>query len=162
MDLGDLKEIEIGHDGKGLAAGWHLQLVAVTNEATGLYTAFPCDRWLDRGEEDGQTVVRLRPLARGSARTTYRVVVYTSDRRGAATDANVYCVLHGAGTGAGEDGQDGQDGPGGGGEGPVSGAREALDNSENNFQRNMIDTFLLSNYKRLGPLTSITIGHDNR
>ena len=44
----------------------------------------------------------------------------------------------------------------------VSGAREALDNSKNNFQRNMIDTFLLSNYKRLGPLTSITIGHDNR
>ena len=74
MDLGDLKEIEIGHDGKGLAAGWHLQLVAVTNEATGLYTAFPCDRWLDRGEEDGQTVVRLSPTGPVRSRSLGRRV----------------------------------------------------------------------------------------
>ena len=34
-DLGDLKELEIWHDGKGFGAGWHLDFVEVHSSATG-------------------------------------------------------------------------------------------------------------------------------
>lgn len=51
-------------------------------------------RWLSTQCEDGSI---SRVLLAGSSRppVTYRVLVATSDQRGAGTDANVYLQLHG-------------------------------------------------------------------
>lgn len=60
---------------------------------------FNCGRWLDKGEDDGQIIRELVPVANGVASSSkvvrYRVSVRTGDRRGAGTDANVFIILHG-------------------------------------------------------------------
>ncbi len=43
-DVGDIKEIEIGHDNSGPSPGWHLQQVVVVDEATAKRWIFGCDR----------------------------------------------------------------------------------------------------------------------
>ncbi len=44
ISIGDLAAVEIGHDNSGAAPGWHLEQVAVVEEATGKRWAFVCDR----------------------------------------------------------------------------------------------------------------------
>ncbi len=48
-----MKKIRIGHDGAGLGAGWHLARVIVENLRTGECVTFECNRWFDKGEDDG-------------------------------------------------------------------------------------------------------------
>eukprot|EP00232_Nephroselmis_pyriformis_P000020 CAMPEP_0182904224 /NCGR_PEP_ID=MMETSP0034_2-20130328/31943_1 /TAXON_ID=156128 /ORGANISM="Nephroselmis pyriformis, Strain CCMP717" /LENGTH=161 /DNA_ID=CAMNT_0025039337 /DNA_START=10 /DNA_END=491 /DNA_ORIENTATION=- len=58
-DYGTANTIDIGHDGSGFGAGWHLASVEVTNLASGEVTTFPCNRWLDKSEDDGATTRTL-------------------------------------------------------------------------------------------------------
>ena len=55
QDLGPLKRLDIGHDNKGLGAGWFLESVAVESPVEGLKYLAPVQRWLD-AEEDGGTL----------------------------------------------------------------------------------------------------------
>jgi hypothetical protein len=59
MDLGDLTKIRIGHDNKGLGAGWFLDKVVVKNLRTDDEFVFPCNNWLDKAEGDRQIVREL-------------------------------------------------------------------------------------------------------
>lgn len=43
-DLGDVVEIEIGHDNSGMAPGWHCEQVVIVDELTNQRYAFPCDK----------------------------------------------------------------------------------------------------------------------
>jgi hypothetical protein len=65
---------------------------------------------------------------------TYKVVVVTSDVRGAGTDADISMVMHGSKGDAG----------------PLK-----LDNSANNFERGQTDTFFVKVRSSLVHLTSI-------
>lgn len=71
----------------GMGAAWHCEQVVVNNETTGRSYAFACDRWLAKDKEDGQTRVRLKAMSDADGTTSYRVVVYTSDMRGAGAAA---------------------------------------------------------------------------
>jgi len=144
VDLGRLLQIDIGHDNAGLGGGWHLAQVGVTNEKSGDYVSFPCDRWLTK--EDGTLNLLLEPMDIASGKTNFRVDVFTTDKKFAGTDARVSCILHGVLEGGER----------------VSGERIPLETSRNNFERNRQDTFLLKKHKLLGDLEAITIGHDNR
>lgn len=55
-----LEWVRIGHDGKGMGSGWHLKQVAIQKE-NGQSYEFPCDRWLDRNEDDGLIERELFP-----------------------------------------------------------------------------------------------------
>ena len=94
-ELGDVVAVEIGHDNSGAAPGWHLEQVVVYDETAGQRFAFPCDRWLAKDEDDGLIRRRLSALAAGGDSTTYRVTTFTSDLKGAGTDASVYIELIG-------------------------------------------------------------------
>ena len=94
-DLGDVMEVEIAHDNSGLAPGWHCEQVVVVDETTNQRYAFPCDRWLAKGEDDGLIRRRLTLLAGAGDATTYRVTTFTSDLKGAGTDSSVYIELIG-------------------------------------------------------------------
>ena len=65
-NVGDvIEKIRIGHDNKGIAAGWHLDKVEVRRlkddgETSTTYT-FPCKRWLAKDEDDGSVVRELIP-----------------------------------------------------------------------------------------------------
>ncbi|KAK9824333.1 hypothetical protein WJX72_009517 [[Myrmecia] bisecta] len=143
-DLGQINEIEIGHDNRGLAAGWRLDQVLVTDENTGKLTRFPCDRWLADNEEDRLTRRRLPASDAASTTTSYQVVVTTSEERGAGTDANVHIVL--IGTVGGKE---------------VQTAKLPLNSSRNDFERGSVDHFLLQKQPRFDTLTGCRIGHDN-
>ncbi len=97
VDLGDLVKLRIGHDGSGFGSGWFLENIIVTNEKTGEKWIFNCNRWLDKGEDDGLIVRELAPEnnAAGAKIVKYKISVRTGDKRGAGTDANVFIILHG-------------------------------------------------------------------
>lgn len=54
-----------------------------------------CRRWFDKKEDDGLIRRRLKLMDKNSSITNYRVTVYTSDLKGAGTDASVYIELFG-------------------------------------------------------------------
>lgn len=59
VDLGKLTKIRIGHDNKGLGAGWFLDKVVV-HAGDGTVHYFHCGRWL-ADDEDDQQIVRELP-----------------------------------------------------------------------------------------------------
>ena len=79
-------------------------------------------RWLAKDEDDGLIRRRLTAMTVGGENTNYRVVTYTSDIRGAGTDANVYCYL----CGEREAGKE------------IWGPIQKLDDTKNNFERNQV------------------------
>lgn len=52
-DLGNLQKITIYHDNTGVAPGWYLDRVIITNSSTGQYWMFSCNCWLAVDEGDG-------------------------------------------------------------------------------------------------------------
>jgi len=60
LDVGDLQAIRIGHNDKGIGAGWFLLKVEVKDQATGKSWGFPCNMWLDKSEGDGLIVRTLK------------------------------------------------------------------------------------------------------
>ncbi|KAM9025480.1 oxygen-regulated protein 1 [Ara ararauna] len=59
--LGNLRSIEIGHDGKGFASGWFLEKVEITDASRNSVYSFNCNRWLAEDEGDGHTTLQLYP-----------------------------------------------------------------------------------------------------
>ena len=160
LDCGQLSRLTVGHNSKGSSPGWHLKYVVVTNirtngdEAEGRGVGsngvpptdrfvFLCDKWLDSTEGDRKTervldVVSAEDMA--TMAVLYRITIQTSDKRGAGTDANVYCKLIGE---------------------KRSTDIIKLDNGgKNNFERGMTDCF---NHEcaSVGKLKALVIGHDN-
>ncbi|CAG5986167.1 unnamed protein product [Menidia menidia] len=166
-DVGDvIEKIRIGHDNRGVNPGWHLDRVEIRRllrKGKGSETAiFPCERWLAKSEEDGETVVELVPsdiitqkLSRdGSLKVTevevedalephtYNVSVMTGDVNGAGTDANVFLTIYG------DQGDTGE---------------RKLSKSETNsnkFERGSVDKFTMEAID-LGQVFKIKIRHDN-
>jgi hypothetical protein len=110
-------KIDIGHDGKWLGSGWHLNKVQVTNLSTNDSTFFVANRWLD--SKNGKRVT-LEAGSAADVEHSYEVTVHTSDLRGSGTDANVSIVVYGDKGDSGE---------------------RKLDNSANNFERAAVDVF---------------------
>lgn len=140
-DLGTLERLVVAHNNRGVGPGWALGSIEVTSTRTSETVLFPYNGWLDLKQEPYAIEATLYPDgAQGSApqHCSYRVVTHTSDIRGAGTDARVFCSLEGT-------------------LGRTKTVR--LDNSANNFERNMVDTFTFQDAD-VGKLTKLTIGHD--
>jgi hypothetical protein len=77
MRIDSIRKIRIGHDNKGLAAGWHLDKVEMTNLGDpSQVSVFECNRWLSKDEEDGQTEVILQSKnADGNQKSSSRLEV---------------------------------------------------------------------------------------
>ncbi|KAM7392648.1 hypothetical protein PAMA_007662 [Pampus argenteus] len=166
-DVGDvIEKIRIGHDNRRVNPGWHLDRVEIRRllrKGKGSETViFPCERWLAKSEDDGETVRELVPsdiitekLSRdGSLKVTeievedalethtYKVSVMTGDVYGAGTDANVFLTIYGDMGDTGE---------------------RKLSKSETNsnkFERGSVDKFTIEAVD-LGQVFRIRIRHDN-
>ncbi|KAJ8400007.1 hypothetical protein AAFF_G00400460, partial [Aldrovandia affinis] len=166
-DVGDvIEKIRIGHDNRGINPGWHLDRVEIRRllrKGKGSETIiFPCERWLAKSEDDGETVRELVPsdiiqeklLRDGKLKTTetevedalethtYKVSVMTGDVYGAGTDANVFLTIYGD---LGDTGE------------------RKLSKSESNsnkFERGAVDKFTIEAVD-LGQVFKIKIRHDN-
>lgn len=64
---------------------------------TGQVLKFPCNNWLSKSEPPYKCSVELMPSTESGQASLcrYNIVTYTSDKRGAGTDANVNCVIFG-------------------------------------------------------------------
>lgn len=56
-----IKRIKIGHDGKGVGAGWFLDNVEIKIPSKGEIYSFVAQRWLATDEADGELEVELYP-----------------------------------------------------------------------------------------------------
>ncbi|KAL3842214.1 hypothetical protein ACJMK2_020253, partial [Sinanodonta woodiana] len=102
LDVGEIKKIEIGHDGTTPGSGWYLKQVEVNMPTKGKHYTFPCKKWLARDKEDGKTsrflyvddgissVTSFKPMI------AYEMTVYTGDVQDAGTDTKITVTVFGA------------------------------------------------------------------
>jgi len=134
LDLGELKDVTIRHDNTGIGPGWYLDRVNVEIEGTTRKWMFPCAQWLDKSEGDGKISRKLTPG------TVYVVKIVTGKEKGAGTDSNIFCKLHGKGN--------------------SDEIHLAHSDNVNKFEQGKTDTFSIG-HSGLGTLTGITIRSDN-
>uniref|UniRef100_A0A8C0AX22 Lipoxygenase homology domains 1 n=1 Tax=Buteo japonicus TaxID=224669 RepID=A0A8C0AX22_9AVES len=143
LSLGDLCKVRIWHNNKGIAPGWHLEYIDVKDSAMDKTFRFQCDRWLAKGEDDGQLIRELacanNDILELKERTSYEIVTVTSDREDAETKENIWIIL----------------------EGKLGRSKEFLmENSskKRRFERGATDTFQFSS-KNVGEIAAICVGH---
>ncbi|CAN9504554.1 unnamed protein product [Ophioblennius macclurei] len=99
VSLGQVRRVRVGHDGRGGGCGWFLDKVMVREESQPSTAAveFPCFRWLDRNEDDGQIVRELVPAGDGVRlfNVGYHVAIKTGNVNGASSDSKVFVKLYG-------------------------------------------------------------------
>uniref|UniRef100_A0A3P8XB79 PLAT domain-containing protein n=1 Tax=Esox lucius TaxID=8010 RepID=A0A3P8XB79_ESOLU len=99
VSIGILQRVRIGHNGRGGGCGWYLDKVLVRDEGQAESQAvdFPCRRWLDRNEDDGQIVRELVPFSDGQRlyNVSYHISVKTGNISGASSNSRVFVKLYG-------------------------------------------------------------------
>lgn len=58
-NVGEIKKINISHDGKGTGAGWFCEKVVIKHAE--ITKTFKIGRWLDESEEDGKISIDVQP-----------------------------------------------------------------------------------------------------
>ncbi|XP_030643524.1 lipoxygenase homology domain-containing protein 1 [Chanos chanos] len=147
VSIGQVRRVQIGHDGRGGGCGWFLDKVVVREEGQAESEAveFPCNRWLDRNEDDGQIVRELVPFADGQRlyNVSYHIAVKTGNVSGGSSDSKVFVKLYGE-------------------KGDTS--RMMLEVSDNNlgnyFETGRVDIFTVETYD-IGQINRLMIGHNN-
>ncbi|XP_050409617.1 lipoxygenase homology domain-containing protein 1 [Patella vulgata] len=141
--VGPMKKIRIEHDNTGIGAGWYLERVHITDVKNPQWKYFfPCGQWLAADEGDGcisRDLVGSKDPNAVRRASKYKVTVFTGNKKGAGTDANVYIILFG------EFGDSGE---------------KKLTSRKNNFERNNADEFFIE-CPKLGRLEKVRIGHDD-
>ncbi|CAF4484729.1 unnamed protein product, partial [Rotaria sp. Silwood2] len=98
-DLSPLTALDIGHDNSGAGSGWYLDKVVVECPRTGIKQTFPCNNWLADDEADKrierQLIEDLSLRQMHPPTVPWHIWVYTSDKKGASTNAQVTLVLYG-------------------------------------------------------------------
>ncbi|XP_028915161.1 lipoxygenase homology domain-containing protein 1 [Ornithorhynchus anatinus] len=142
-----VRRVRIGHDGKGKGSGWFLVKVLVREEGQpeSDNVEFPCNRWFDKDQDDGQLVRELLPSDSNSRlkNIRYHISIKTGDAPGASTDAKITIKLYGEKTDT---------------------IRQILQVSDNNlkdyFERGRVDEFTIETLD-IGKINRIMIGHDS-
>jgi hypothetical protein len=143
--VGEVQRVVLGHDGSGYHPSWYVEKVKVRCDRDRSTWQFPIGRWFDINCYDGATHREI-PAAAGAVSdkdvrgsNVYLVTAYTSDLRGAGTDANVSMVIHGA-------------------KGDTGSVR--LAKGREDFVRGARDQFVVEGLD-VGEICHIVIGHDN-
>ncbi|KAL5006870.1 hypothetical protein ScPMuIL_015676 [Solemya velum] len=141
-DIGKIKKIRIGHDDSSLGAGWFLDQVVIDIPSRGEHYTFACHRWLAKDEGDGQTMIELEPSATDEREKNipYEVTVWTGEKSGAGTDANVFMQIYG------EKGKT---------------EEKTLGNKTDNFEQGQIDKFKVEAID-VGRIRKLRVGHDGK
>ncbi|XP_067084534.1 lipoxygenase homology domain-containing protein 1 [Osmerus mordax] len=147
VSIGQVRRVRIGHDGRGGGCGWYLDKVVVREEgqAESQAVEFPCGRWLDRNEDDGQIVRELVPFSDGQRlyNVNYRVAVKTGNVSGGSSDSKVFVKLYGE-------------------KGDTSKMMLVVsdNNLRNYFETGRVDIFTVETFD-IGQINRLMIGHTN-
>uniref|UniRef100_W5L5M4 Lipoxygenase homology PLAT domains 1 n=1 Tax=Astyanax mexicanus TaxID=7994 RepID=W5L5M4_ASTMX len=96
--LSPLSRVTIGHDNAGISCGWYCEKVTVYCPFTGIEQVFPCGRWLDEDEGDGMVereLYEMVSLRQRKQKLPWSLWIFTSDMKGAGTDAQVFIQVYG-------------------------------------------------------------------
>ncbi|XP_060561299.1 lipoxygenase homology domain-containing protein 1-like [Ruditapes philippinarum] len=138
-DIGQIKRIKVGHDGTSLNDGWFLDMVKILVPSRGEQYVFACHRWLAKDEADGLLKVEMDASYKEDMEKTipYEVTLWTGNKSGAGTDANVFLQIYG-----------------------TEGKTESynLRNKTDNFEKGMCDKFKIE-AADVGRIQKVRIGH---
>ncbi|MBN3300355.1 LOXH1 protein, partial [Amia calva] len=142
--LSPLSRVTIGHDNSGVSAGWYCEKVVVYCPFTGIEQTFPCGKWLDEDEGDGLIERELYEMVslrqKRQKKHPWSLWIWTSDLKGAGTDANVFLQVYG------EKGKSDE---------------MRLDNNSDNFEAGQVDKFMIE-LPDLGTLFKLRVWHEKR
>ncbi|KAJ8339353.1 hypothetical protein SKAU_G00361390 [Synaphobranchus kaupii] len=147
VSLGQVHRVRIGHDGRGGGCGWFLDKVVVREEGQPESQAveFPCHRWLDQNEDDGQIVRELVPSGDGQRlhNISYHITVKTGSINGASSDSKVFVKLYGE-------------------KGDTSKMMLVVSDNDlrNYFETGRVDIFTIETFD-IGRINRLLIGHNN-
>ncbi|XP_059213530.1 lipoxygenase homology domain-containing protein 1 [Centropristis striata] len=147
VSLGQVRKVRVGHDGRGGGCGWFLDKVMVREEGQpeSLAIEFPCFRWLDRNEDDGQIVRELSPAGDGLQlfNVSYHIAIKTGSVNGASSDSRVFVKLYGE-------------------KGDTSKMILAVSDNDlrNYFETGQTDIFTIDTFD-IGKINRLLIGHTN-
>uniref|UniRef100_A0A8C5H2G2 Lipoxygenase homology domain-containing protein 1-like n=1 Tax=Gouania willdenowi TaxID=441366 RepID=A0A8C5H2G2_GOUWI len=147
VSLGQVRRVRVGHDGRGGGCGWFLDKVMVRVEGQPEVSAidFPCYRWLDRNEDDGQIVRELVPAGDGVRlfNVSYHIAIKTGNVNGASSDSKVFVKLYGE-------------------KGDTTKMILAVSDNDlrNYFETGRTDTFTIDTFD-VGEVNRLLIGHTN-
>jgi len=133
---GELQKVQIGHDNSGNKPGWLLEWVKVRVDDR--EQLFLWNRWLAQDAPDGIETDALSPEEHSSE---YVILVQTSDRDGAGTDANVWVELLNESR-------------------RTTGRNNLSQAGINNFEKGKLNTFTFRALD-VGALKWVIVGHDN-
>ncbi|XP_056680371.1 lipoxygenase homology domain-containing protein 1 [Monodelphis domestica] len=126
LDVGEIKKIELGHDGISPESCWLVEELSVAVPTKGCMYTLRCNCWLAKDRGDGLTssVFDLLDavMVNIGVKTMYEMTVWTGDIVGGGTDSNIFMTLYGA-QGSSEEVQ--------------------LDKKKARFERGQNDTFVM-------------------
>ena len=138
-----MDHIYIGHDSSGVGDSWYLESVVIATPTAGIEQTFDHGDWIKQSK-DSATVVKLREnktkRKKISASEGWICQIFTSDVRGAGTNANVFIQVY-----------------------DFNGIRSeeiSLDNKTDNFEQGQTDRFTLNIPQEMEILYKIRIWHD--
>lgn len=140
--VGEVTHIQLGHDDSGAFAAWHVASVRVQDTTAGQDVLFPVNAWFSKSDPPCKTTQILYPSGSAQVSFKYRVTVYTSDLRGAGTNANVTIKMEGVLGGL-----------------PVAVGPFPLDTAKDNFEKGQTDEFVVEGAD-VGELKRITMATD--
>nr|XP_020476822.1 lipoxygenase homology domain-containing protein 1-like isoform X2 [Monopterus albus] len=147
VSLGQVRRVRVGHDGRGGGCGWFLDKVMVREEGQpeSMAIEFPCFRWLDHNEDDGQIVRELVPAGDGLRlfNVSYHIAIKTGNVSGASSNSKVFVKLYGE-------------------KGDTDKMILAVSDNDlkNYFETGRTDIFTIETYD-IGQINRLLIGHTN-
>ena len=140
-DLGDIKQITVGHNNKKGHAGWFVSSVQITEVASGKMWTFITNRWIAKDEADRKLYATFTPSS-VTQTTDYKITVFTGEAKDAGTDARVHLAACGTN-----------------GSFSLSNLNDPDDGDD--FEAGDVNSIVFTSNVDIGDITKITIGHDN-
>lgn len=102
IDIGDLRQVELGHDGVGPDANWFVKAIEVHEPIRGKSYFITCNSWLGTEKGDGLTMRKFNVDDGTTQISSYRglipysMTIITGDTQRAGTDSNVTLKFSGS------------------------------------------------------------------
>ncbi|CAB1430448.1 unnamed protein product [Pleuronectes platessa] len=142
--ISPLSRVSIGHDNGAVGAGWYCEKVVIYCPFTGIEQTFACGMWLDEDEGDGLIERELYEMVslrqKKQKKFPWSLWIWTSDVKGAGTDAQVFLQIYG------EKGKSDE---------------IKLENKSDSFEQGQLDKFIVE-MPDTGRLRKLRIWHEKR
>lgn len=146
LNIGELRQIEIGHDGAGPNESWFIKYIEINDPIKGKNYFITCNSWLSTVKDDGLTIRRFNiddtntTISSFRGLIPYTLTIYTGDLPKAGTDSDVTLKFFGSKGTSGD---------------------IVIEKIDNRFDRASIDTVNID-LDDIGSLKRVRVSHDGK